>query len=135
MNEILTILEELRQIVSVDNNKKDNVLLDLLDSLVEAISKIDDKSTSTSSRIDFLPLEAVLKETTVLIRNIIEEDNKKRSEFDNKLLEVVKLLSNDNSKELNAINETLKNRPITTWKFDIIRDKNGNLQTITAIPK
>jgi hypothetical protein len=136
MNEILSILEELRGLVANDSNAKDNVLLDLLDSLVETITKIDQKPSTTinSTKLDLLPLEAILKESSLTIRTIIEEDNKRKKEFDNKILEVFKLLKVDNSKELNAINETLKNKPITTWTFDIIRDKNGNMQTITAKP-
>ena len=37
-NSITTALEELRILVAANNNEKDNVLLDLCDSLTEAMS-------------------------------------------------------------------------------------------------
>jgi hypothetical protein len=159
MDEYKIILEELRDIIALSSNQKDNVLLDLLDKLTEALSNL----TSTTN---VLSTDIKLKQQPIVINNkldevkslidilsiLISDINLKikttdytdvLTKIDNNLLTISKI---NNSKELLAIESAIKNsslkdelksintslNKLNSWSFDIIRDNNGNMKTIIA---
>lgn len=158
-NEIDDILEDLRKIIAKNNDEKDNILLDVLDSLSLAISsitkantdlssKIDNKQTGINITSDLTNVETILKTSfdnlTKVNENIINNNNN----IFTKLFSILDMISKNSSKEqLLAINETLSklsfkqdfseiikvlNKKEEEWIFSVENNTEGKLSRIIA---
>lgn len=158
-NQISIILEELRNLVAKNNDEKDNVIVDLFDSLKEALDllveqntllkgKIEDKAKPVTivnnlDRVEVILGEVVsnlsLLNTKLLTNNNVVIDkivtalgNFKQIDNKQEISSIAKAITESSIKpELEKINSTLDNKE-ESWNFSIDRDNSGNMVRINA---
>lgn len=159
MEELQKILDELRDLIAANESEKDNVLLDLLDSVKTTIETIIENNKTLAKQIEdkqqpivvnnvLSNVETLLGNTLELIAKISTEVHNSQltlltkigsaleliSKSDNKQ-ELMKLVEAINAssikKELESINTSL-NKKEESWQFSITRDNNGNMSSINA---
>lgn len=159
MDELTRILEDLRQLIAKGNDEKDNVLLDVLDSLSLAIftiiktnidlsTKIENKQTGTNIITDLTKVESILKVSFDNLTKINETQITTTTVIFDKLVGILNLITKNSTKEeLIAINKTLSSisykedltsiakaldRKDEQWKFDVQVDSKGNISSVNA---
>lgn len=158
-NNIEQVLNELRDLISSSGTEKDNILLDILDKLAEAIDAITENIGTVNKSVELKQQPITVTNSLTGIAellsstlNSIKVYNEQLVTANNiiltKITSSLELLSKNSNKEevsaiskainetsvkeeLKGINESLK-KTNESWTFNISRDSNGNLKTINA---
>jgi len=121
-----SLLQELRSLMP--STERDMVLMDVLDSLREAVSKPQTPETSTSKVNE---LENLIRDALQKLYKYQENDIRAKALLLKKLEALTITLSNEQVvQELQNINETLSKKG--EWNFTIERDGFGRISRVKA---
>lgn len=159
MSNLTEIVDELRTIIAQNNSEKDNITLDILDGLNEAITTLSTQNIELTKSINNKQQPINIVNNLDKVETLLIEVVSTLSAFNSKLIinngvvldkiigalellskatnkqeldKISKSISDNSIKpELEKLNSTLSNKE-ESWSFTINRDTQGNMTQINA---